>query len=54
MREPLLKVQQISKRFRMGKKNLHAVKEVSFTVRPGEILGLGGEKAAAGNRPLAK
>lgn len=43
MSVPILKVQQVSKQFRMGKQTLHAVKNVSFSMLPGEILGLGGE-----------
>lgn len=43
MTEPLLHVQQLSKHYRLGKRIQHAVKDVSFSLFPGEILGLGGE-----------
>ena len=40
---PLLDVQHLSKQFRLGGRILHAVEDVSFSLLPGEILGLGGE-----------
>lgn len=43
MTEPILKVQNLSKEFILGKKTFHAVKDVSFSLLPGKILGLGGE-----------
>ena len=43
MKEPLLNVQQISKQFRLGNLAVHAVKNVSLSLQPGEIFGLGGE-----------
>ncbi len=43
MTVPLLDVQHLSKQFRLGKQTLHAVQDVSFSLAPGEVLGLGGE-----------
>lgn len=43
MNEPLLTVKNVHKHYRLGKQILHAVKDVSFSLLPGEILGLGGE-----------
>lgn len=40
---PLLEVKHLSKQFRLGKQTLYAVQDVSFSLMPGEILGLGGE-----------
>jgi oligopeptide transport system ATP-binding protein len=40
---PLLDVQQLSKQFQRGRQIIHAVQNISFTIAPGEIFGLGGE-----------
>ena len=53
MTNPLLKVQQLSKQFHLGKRILHAVRGVSFSLMPGEILGLGGE-SGCGKSTLGK
>jgi oligopeptide/dipeptide ABC transporter ATP-binding protein len=41
--KPILHVEQLSKQFHLGKKHFHAVKNISFILQQGEILGLGGE-----------
>lgn len=43
MTKPLLDIQHLSKQFRLGGKIFHAVQDVSLSLMPGEILGLGGE-----------
>ena len=40
---PLLEVRNLSKQFRLRGQILHAVKNISFSISQGEILGLGGE-----------
>jgi ABC-type oligopeptide transport system ATPase subunit len=50
---PLLIVDKLSKSFKMGKKSIHAVKQVSFSVMPGEVFGIGGE-SGAGKTTVAK
>ena len=42
-REVLLSVQHLEQFFKMGKKTLKAVNDVSFDVYKGEVLGLVGE-----------
>lgn len=53
MNKPLIDVLQLEKQFRLGKRLLHAVKNVSFSMLPGEILGIGGE-SGCGKSTLAK
>lgn len=43
MDQPILDVQHLKKYFRVGKKQLNAVDDVSFSVSEGEILGIVGE-----------
>ena len=43
MDQPILDVQHLKKYFRVGKKQLKAVDDVSFSVSEGEILGIVGE-----------
>ena len=43
MNQPILDVQHLKKYFRVGKKQLKAVDDVSFSVSEGEILGIVGE-----------
>lgn len=43
MTNPLLDVRNLSKQFRLKGQILRAVEDVSFSLLPGEILGLGGE-----------
>lgn len=43
MTAPLLEVRHLSKHFRLGKQVIRAVQNVSFSLFPGEIVGLGGE-----------
>jgi peptide/nickel transport system ATP-binding protein/oligopeptide transport system ATP-binding protein len=43
MTAPLLHVRHLSKHFRLGNQILRAVQDISFSLSPGEILGLGGE-----------
>jgi oligopeptide/dipeptide ABC transporter ATP-binding protein len=43
MTKPLLHVKHLSKKFHLGNHILHVVQDVSFSLLPGEILGLGGE-----------
>lgn len=43
MKTPLLDVHHVFKQFRLKGKLLHAVQDISFSLAPGEILGLGGE-----------
>lgn len=44
--EPLLKVEDVSKRFNVNGRTLHAVEGVSFELRPGQTLGLVGESGS--------
>lgn len=53
MTKPLLQVEQLSKQFLVGKQMIPAVKKISFTLAPGEILGLGGE-SGCGKSTIAK
>lgn len=41
--KPLLDIQHLSKQYRLGRQIIQAVQDVSFSLMPGEILGLGGE-----------
>lgn len=50
---PLLDVQHLSKKFRLGSRMIQAVHDVSFSLLPGEILGLGGE-SGCGKSTIAK
>jgi oligopeptide/dipeptide ABC transporter ATP-binding protein len=50
---PLLDVQRLSKQFRLGNRIIQAVQDVSFSLLPGEILGLGGE-SGCGKSTIAK
>lgn len=50
---PLLKVQNLSKKFHLGNNIRHAVHDVSFSMSSGEILGLGGE-SGCGKSTLGK
>lgn len=50
---PLLNVKHLSKKFRMGNRDLWAVQNLSFSLMPGEILGIGGE-SGCGKSTLAK
>jgi len=43
MTAPLMDVREISKQFQLKGKQLQAVEKVSFSLVPGEILGIGGE-----------
>lgn len=43
MTVPLLDVKHLFKQFRLGKQLVRAVQDVSFSLQPGENLGLGGE-----------
>lgn len=43
MNQPLLQVENLCKQFKVGKQTIHAVQGISFSLMPGEILGLGGE-----------
>lgn len=43
MTTPLINVHHLSKHFPFGKQTLRAVDDVSFSIFPGEIVGLGGE-----------
>lgn len=43
IKTPLLDVQNVSKQFRLKGRLLHAIQNISFSLAPGEILGLGGE-----------
>lgn len=43
MNAPLLDVRNVSKQFVLKGKLLHALQNISFSLAPGEILGLGGE-----------
>lgn len=49
----ILHVQHLHKQYRLGKQTLHAVRDVSFSLAPGEILGLGGE-SGCGKSTLCK
>lgn len=40
---PILDIQRLSKHYRLGREIVQAVQDVSFSLMPGEILGLGGE-----------
>ena len=53
MPEALLSVRQLSKGFSAGGRTLQAVADVSFTIRPGETLGLVGE-SGCGKSTLAR
>lgn len=44
--EPLLKVEDVSKRFHVNGRTLHAVEGVSFELKPGQTLGLVGESGS--------
>jgi peptide/nickel transport system ATP-binding protein len=44
--EPLLRVEQVSKRFTVGGRTLHAVQQVSFDLTAGQTLGLVGESGS--------
>ena len=44
--EPLLRVENVSKRFNVGGRALHAVKQVSFDLDAGQTLGLVGESGS--------
>ena len=44
--EPLLRVEQVSKRFTVGGRTLHAVQQVSFDLAAGQTLGLVGESGS--------
>ncbi len=41
--KPLLDIQHLSKQYRLGRQIIQAVQNASFSLMPGEILGLGGE-----------
>ncbi len=49
----MLKVENISKSFKLGKGIIHAVKNVSFEVNEGDIFGIGGE-SGSGKSTIAK
>lgn len=49
----MIQVKNLSKQFRLGKQIFHAVKNVSFSLKQGEILGVGGE-SGCGKSTLAK
>ncbi len=53
MNLPLLQVQHLSKQFRIGRHLMHAVRDVSFSLASGKILGLGGE-SGCGKSTLGK
>lgn len=43
VRKPLVQVKNLSKVFSVGRRTLHAVNDVTFSIYPNEILGLAGE-----------
>lgn len=43
MKPPILRAELLCKEYHLGRKILHAVKNVSLILHKGEILGLGGE-----------
>src|SRR5437763_13729240 len=51
--EPLLQVDNVSKRFNVGGRTMHAVKQVSFDLDAGQTLGLVGE-SGSGNSTLGR
>jgi oligopeptide/dipeptide ABC transporter ATP-binding protein len=53
MRAPLLKVIDLSKQFQIKRRTLHAVSHVSFSIQPGQTLGLAGE-SGCGKSTLGK
>lgn len=53
MNDDLMTVQKLSKTFHLGGKLIHAVQSISFTLKRGEILGLGGE-SGCGKSTLGK
>lgn len=50
---PLIDIQNVSKEFKTGSKRLKALREVSLSIFPGEIVGLAGE-SGCGKSTLAK
>ncbi len=46
MTTPVLEVENLTKRFPVGRRHVHAVNDVSFAIAPGETLGLVGESGS--------